>query len=277
MTPFLPSHEVVEPPAGPARRTAFLLHGIFGAGRNWRSFARAAVLRRPDTRIVLVDLRHHGDSLGAPPPNTLLACAKDLEQVAGAVGQPPEIVYGHSFGGKVALVYARHAGPKLRQLWLLDSPPGLPNPHSKAAESEAGRVLSIMRGAKLPIAHRSDLVRQFAAHGLSRRVSTWLATNLKLGEHGGYVWRFDLDRLEELLLDYWKTDGFPLLEDPPEGLGVHVVQAERSDRWSSRELQRIRALERAGKLQHHLLAGAGHWLHVDNPKLLLPLFTAVRD
>ena len=280
MKPFLPSYELVEPvePADrPATRTAFLLHGIFGSGRNWRSFARAAVERRPDTRIVLVDLRQHGESTNAPPLNTLLACARDLAQVARAVKQRPEIVYGHSFGGKVALVYAREVANDLRELWLLDSPPGLPDGSLQPAETEVGRVLSIMRAAKLPVAHRGELLHQFAAHGLSRRVSTWLATNLKLQSPGGYVWRFDLDALEELLLDYWKTDGFLLLADPPPGLKVHVVQAARSDRWKEPELRRIAALQTAGKLQHHVLVDAGHWLHVDNPKDLLPLLTGVKD
>ncbi|HSM35677.1 MAG TPA: hypothetical protein VK837_04695, partial [Longimicrobiales bacterium] len=37
----------------------YVLHGIYGAGRNWGSVARALVERRPDWGAVLVDLRGH--------------------------------------------------------------------------------------------------------------------------------------------------------------------------------------------------------------------------
>ena len=32
---------------------------------------------------------------------------------------------GHSFGGKVALLYARDVAASLRDVWVLDSPPGV--------------------------------------------------------------------------------------------------------------------------------------------------------
>src|SRR5690606_24021937 len=87
-------------------RAVFVLHGALGAGHNFRSFVRKLGERRPTFRFVLVDLRHHGASQGAPPPNTLAAAARDLSVLADSLGRVPDCVIGHSLGGKVALQYA---------------------------------------------------------------------------------------------------------------------------------------------------------------------------
>src|SRR5690606_3974496 len=94
-------------------RRLYVLHGFFGQGRNWSSFARRLVELRPDWVVVLVDLRLHGDSLDLPGPHTLAAAAEDLVGLheaaaagAGNASDPPEAgsarpaLLGHSFGGK---------------------------------------------------------------------------------------------------------------------------------------------------------------------------------
>ena len=57
------------------QRTAIMLHGLLGQARNWRTFARklleaARADGAPATRIVLPDLRCHG--------NTALRCARAM-------------------------------------------------------------------------------------------------------------------------------------------------------------------------------------------------------
>ncbi|MFG0316072.1 MAG: alpha/beta fold hydrolase [Planctomycetota bacterium JB042] len=261
---FVPHFEIVAADGAAPVRTAFVLHGIYGAGRNWRTFARDLVAEQPDWRVVLVDLRNHGRSQGAPPPQTLAACAADLVRVGEAVGGPPETVVGHSFGGKVALVYARDHGAALRRLWILDSPPGAA-PASAEDDSEAGRVLATLREVAGPVARRSDAIDALVRHGVAKGIAQWLATNLVPRDEGGYEWVFDADRLAEMLADYWRVDGWPFLSAPPSGLTVDVVRAGRSDRWTAEDVRRLEALDAAGAITAHLLPDAAHWLHVDDP------------
>eukprot|EP01018_Ginkgo_biloba_P020064 Gb_22204 [translate_table: standard] len=114
-----PQDEEEEAPPSKTRNcTAIILHGLMGSGRNWRSFARqlgsAILQQRPlhsaGWRMVLVDLRNHGRSAGLEgfdPPHDMSSAAKDVADLVKAEKWvSPDVVIGHSMGGKVALDFA---------------------------------------------------------------------------------------------------------------------------------------------------------------------------
>lgn len=257
------------------RHTAFILHGILGSARNWLSFARRFVTQVPDWRLVLVDLRNHGDSHGAPPPHTLAACADDLAALAAHLGVAPEAVIGHSFGGKVALAYAQAHGLSLRQCWVLDAVPGAANPQDIEGDThEVVDVVGALREVALPIASRAALQETLRGRGFSESFAGWMTTNLRAVESGGFTWRFTLDAVDAMLASYFETDFWPFLSALPEALSVHVVRASRSDRWRSADLARFADAQTASDVRLHVLEDAGHWLHVDNPEGLMRLLAA---
>lgn len=273
---FVPSFSIVEPPeSGGVSATAVILHGVLGSGQNFRGLAKKLAARRPDYRFVLVDLRHHGQSSGAPPPDTLSACAYDVQRLlsqldsreAGAA--PCRAVIGHSFGGKVALEFARSTGTA-QQIWVLDSNPGT---QEADGGGEIARVIAAVRSVGMPLAQRNDVVPALMGQGLSRGLATWMTTNLKRTEEG-YVWVFELQRIEALLNDYYCQDLWPFLETlraPPD---IHLVAAERSERFTELMRQRALKLSQEGHLHYHLIEDAGHWLHVDNQQAVLDLLAS---
>lgn len=264
--PWLPAHDVHG--AAPGPRTVFLLHGILGNRANWRSFARRLAAALPGGSVVTVDHRHHGDSRGAPPPDTLDACADDLAALAASLGVRPYVVVGHSFGGKVALAYAERHPDGLAQAWVLDAPPGAGDRGGE--DHEVPRVLAALRDLPLPLARRDQVVSELRARGLSQPIALWMTTNLTAVD-GGWGFRFDLDGAERLLRDYFARDGWPVLERPRTSPAIEVVRAERSDRWDPATLARFAALPPGVPTRLHLLPAAGHWLHADNPDGLLAL------
>jgi pimeloyl-ACP methyl ester carboxylesterase len=265
---FVPAHLVVEAEGAAPTRTAFVLHGILGSAKNWRTFARRMAGRWPEWRLVLVDLRNHGESAGAPPPHTLGACARDLAALSRALGAWPEAVMGHSFGGKVALVYGRDvAPPSLRHLWVLDAVPGPAGPAVDPTH-EVAQVIADLRAVGRPIASRDALVAHIRSRGYSQEIAGWMTTNLRRVE-GGFDWRFDLDAIEEMLRDYGREDLWPWLAEP--GPPVDVVRAGRSDRWTSDAIHRLEGLPR---VRVHTLPNAGHWVHIDDPEGLLDVLGA---
>ncbi|TVU36417.1 hypothetical protein EJB05_18350 [Eragrostis curvula] len=345
-TETLAFDEIQLSPEKPPTATAFVLHGLLGSGRNWRSFSRtlASELRNrapsDEWRMVLVDLRNHGRSAGIKglsPPHDMSTAAKDIADLVKARGWAwPDVVVGHSMGGKVALDFAESCSrgaygesavlPK--QLWVLDSVPG--EVKTDNSDGEVERVLQTLASLPSSLPSRkyclfcslddawsyflpdatielqiqnlticgldASLVgcseeitgyitgninpRWVVDHmlnlGFSKSLSEWIGSNLKKdNEH--VTWAFDLQAAIDMFNSYRERDYWPLLEHPPKGLEIAIVQAELSDRWDPNDVQRLKALSRreskpdAGKTSLHVLPNSGHWVHVDNPKGLLEI------
>jgi pimeloyl-ACP methyl ester carboxylesterase len=263
---FLLHHRVIESAA--AHKTAFVLHGALGSGQNFSRFAQKLARVRPEYRYVLVDLRQHGQSSGAPAPNTLAACAADLVSLGRFLNHEPEVLIGHSFGGKVALEYMRQGATALEQIWVLDSVPGA---QAEGDQTEIAAVIRAVRAIPMPVANRRDVVRHLVDHSaMSSGLAEWMATNLKR-EGEAYIWTFDLDAIEELMADYFRVDLWDVLAQPRERPEIQLVVAERSDRWTPALRQRARELPAASRVIYRELPNSGHWVHVDNPEALLQM------
>ena len=273
-----------------ATETLILAHGILGSGRNWRSFGQRLVASRPALRVVLVDLRGHGDSHGLPGPATVDACAKDLialgaflvtdtepadvtaSQVNAAAVAHTTVLVGHSFGGKVSAAAAASWPTPVRQLWVLDAPLGarpMPSPGAPL-QSEVETLVAALTRIPMPTPQRSDVATALKNQGFSAALCAWMTTNVRR-EGAGYVWRFDLDVVQQLLADYFKHDLWPAFSLPRPGTRHFVVRGDRSDRWTPADIARLAALQRAGRARDIVLENAGHWLHADNPTGLLQL------
>lgn len=238
-----------------------VLHGIYGAGRNWRSVTRALVGERPDWGGVLVDLRQHGDSTGFDPPHTLERTARDLD---GIEPGPTRAVLGHSFGGKVALIRGRDDAT-VERLWVVDS-----TPEAREPEGSAWEMLRVLRGLPDRFDDRDAVVDALADRGVDRPVALWMTSNLGR-TNDGYTWRIDFDDMEALLRDFFETDLWDVVESPRAGLEIHFIRATRSPVLDADVLSRIReAGVRTGRVFVHDVAG-GHWLNADNPDGLVDL------
>lgn len=263
-------HEVVPASGGAATRSILFLHGILGSGNNLRSMARRFLEQRPGWQAVLVDLRAHGQSLGVEGPDTVQTAAADVAQTFRALDAPVRAVVGHSFGGKVALAYARDHGDDLEAVLTLDSSPGA-RPDARGSETTL-QVVELLDGLRGPWARRDDFVDEVVAHGQSRGLAQWLAMNLD-GRPEGFVFRLDLRRIHALLDDYFTVDLWPVVERAAHAHAapaVHLVIATRSRVYSHDERLRAAQLEAVaeGFVTVDLL-DAGHWLHVEQPQEVL--------
>ena len=246
-----------------ATKILYGLHGIFGSGRNWASVMRRFVRSRPEWACRLIDLRQHGDSQGFAPPHTVAAAAQDLAELAAQNQETPAAVLGHSFGGKVALMYARAHGEALEQVWVIDS-----TPDARVPDGSAWQMLQLVRQSPREFAARNELVELLARHGIPRPTAQWMATNLEQVD-GVYRWRFDLAAIEQLLRDFFEQDLWDVLEHPPGRVQIHIVKADQSSVLSTTAIQRIQSLEH-GRVYLHIIE-SGHWVNADNPEALLHL------
>ncbi|GAV57646.1 Ribosomal_S11 domain-containing protein/Abhydrolase_6 domain-containing protein [Cephalotus follicularis] len=276
----------------PYNVTAFVLHGLLGSARNWRSFSRilASSLSNSSSplewRFVLVDLRNHGRSAeieGLNGPHDMVNAANDLANLVKFKGWDwPHVVIGHSMGGKVALQFAQscargdygHSASVPKQLWVLDSVPGeVIKP--RTGDGEVEKVLQTLQSLPSSVPSRKWLVNHMIELGFSKSLSDWIGSNLKKSGESE-TWAFHLDGAIQMFNSYRETSYWPLLEHPPEGMEIVIVRAEKSDRWDPDVNKRLESLASRGdgsegKVSIIDLPNSGHWVHVDNPKGLLDI------
>ena len=265
---------VIEVPArgdGP-ERVGFILHGILGSAKNWRSFSRRLASSYPGWRWFLVDLRNHGDSPKGASPHSLKACADDLVALATRLGVTPEVVIGHSFGGKVAMQYAVQQPVGLRCTWVLDTNPAPARTDARRISStNVVQVFRALKAVPQPLSSREELVSFLLERGFARVLADWMTTNLRRDEDG-FRWRFDLPGVGEMVDSYTETDFFEALCEAQQEGSVELVRAERTE-WPESDCARLSAMgaDMTLPFRYHILADSGHWVHVERPKELIEM------
>lgn len=239
--------------ATPSKWMMFL-HGILGSGANWRTVARRFVSARPAWGATLIDLRKHGASRGFSPPHTVSAAAGDL------TGVEANGIVGHSFGGKVALEYARsHA---LSHLFLVDSNPGA-RLDARGSEGTV-KVLEMLENLPATFPTRQAFTDHVLAQGHGLPIAQWLAMNL---DRDGEVFRFGLDvaAIRELLTDYFARDLWSVLETPSATRFV-VILGGTSNVFDAADRERLAGIaSKNANVEMHVVEGAGHWVHAEAP------------
>jgi pimeloyl-ACP methyl ester carboxylesterase len=233
--------------------------------------ARQLVKRQPEHKVLLIDLRGHGNNATIAGPHTVAAAARDVAAtVAHACGPdaptPSEptalmedgtapLVLGHSFGGKVGLAYAAaRAEPPIRT-WLFDS-----NPTITTGAGGVGDVLAILEDAARDKAYASKkaAVAALVKRGLEPATAQWLAmTTETVGD--GVRFSYDLDAVRALFDDHCQADLLPEARALDDADRLGLVIAGKAD-----------VVPRDLGLKHtYLFEESGHNVHVDAlPELL---------
>lgn len=139
-----------------------MLGGSGGGGEEGREAVRAAAERRALTSPA---------ALGAA--------------LTHSTSWPPQMLIGHSFGGKVVLSMARQFAapgtqlPRPVHVWVLDAPPGEARagggggPGSAGGADHPARLIEALAAVPLPIAGRNELIDTLTRQGFSVEVARW--------------------------------------------------------------------------------------------------------
>jgi pimeloyl-ACP methyl ester carboxylesterase len=244
-------------------RNLVMLHGIYGRGRNWQAVARAVVNARPEIACWLVDLPHHGGSGPGRHGDTVRGLATDVLEWAEHTSVPLHVVLGHSYGGKVALAMAERLRGSAIQVWVIDSTPDV-----KAPAGSAWDMLQAVRALPPRFASRDEAQAGLRAHGYEVAVAQWMTTNL-VRDGDGFRWQLDFDAMERLLLDFFATSMWPVLESPDPAHAIHILKATESNAIAADTLDRIAAA--TGPHVHLHEREGGHWIHAERPDVVTSL------
>ncbi|WP_374088414.1 alpha/beta fold hydrolase [Methylomicrobium lacus] len=244
--------ELGRPDAAPL----IILHGFFASSRNWKFIADKLA---DSHRVFLLDLRNHG----ASPHHPLMdypAMAEDVRRFMLQRGLTRASLLGHSMGGKIAMWLALNAPDVIDKLIIADIAP-------VAYSHSFEKILSALK--TLPLAALSN--RKQAEEKLAEAIPDlsyrqFLLQNLVLLD-GHYRWRVDLDIFDRSA-PY--ITAFPDAGNraPYQATALFIAGAE------SNFVKAEAVFPLFPLAQLKTLAGAGHWLHVQQPGSFL---AAVQD
>lgn len=243
---------------GNGERTVILLHGLFGLSANLGPLARE--LAR-DYRVILPDLRNHGDSFH-DERMTYPLMADDVRRLMDAFGVERASLVGHSMGGKVAMQLALSAGDRVDTLIVADIAPVDYQPHHD------GVFTALVEAGRDPLADRRMTQRILQSHIRDPAVIAFLLMNRRRREDGTWFWRFNLDAL---LANYSAILRAPEMGQAFGGTTL-FIKGELSDYVTGDHRDETRRMFPAARLK--VMAGTGHWLHAEKPSVFLRL---VRD
>ncbi|MDN3567887.1 alpha/beta fold hydrolase [Paeniroseomonas aquatica] len=236
---------VVEAGEGPP---VVLLHGLFGSGQNWGGIQRQLATRH---RVLAIDLRNHGASPRAAAMD-YPAMAADVAETMAGVTAAPAAVLGHSMGGKVAMVLALQEPQLVSRLVVADIAP-IRYPPALRAYVEAMQAITLRPGLT-----RRDADAALAETIPEPGIRAFLLQNLRLQESPP-DWRLGLAEIAAAMPG---IEGFPELPGRYAG-PVLVLAGERSGYVRPASTPGFEAL--FPDLRFATVAGAGHWLHAENP------------
>ena len=258
----------------PDARPVVLLHGGWDHGRMWDGIAPAIAAQ--GWRVVAWDARGHGDSgrlhvSGTYWPTFLL----DLAQVIQRLGAPAHVI-GHSFGGGVSLAFAAAFPDLVDRAVNLDGlgpPPEmmLVQDHAAVADQWLRDAERILTGPQREYATKADMAAK--RKGINTRLSLEWCEHLvehgtRPGPNGGWIWKSDpLFRLgspspfgDDMLLAQYRRLRCKVLS----------LTAGEPDQWAFLpEDDRERRLAAIPDVEHHSVAGAGHYIHIEQPDAVL--------
>jgi pimeloyl-ACP methyl ester carboxylesterase len=244
-------------------RVLVMLHGIYGWGRNWQTIARAVIAARPEYACWLVDLPHHGDSGAGTHGATVRGLAADLDDWLAAEGIRPDVILGHSFGGKVALASAAHRPGQALQIWVIDSTPDTREPSGSAWD-----MLRVIGSLPPRFTSREEASDALVAAGYAPGVGRWMSTNL-VRDGDAFAWRLDFGVMEELMRDFFTADLWPVVERTDPSHELHFLKASESSVVSPEVVARVEALASARVTLHQ--RDGGHWIHAESPEVVAAL------
>ena len=236
-----------------------ILHGLFGSGRNWTAFARKLA---EQYHVINIDLRNHGSSEHADSM-TYSEMAADIRQLLELCGLERASLIGHSMGGKVAMTFALYHTMLVNRLVILDiAPVAYRNNFRAILESLDALPLTELNSRK----HADDLL---AADINDTSLRLFLLTNL-VKVNGNFRWRLNLAALKNNLASIGE---FPQPHTVEPHAGPTLFLGGTDSGYLTPEHQQV-IKQYFTNAAVDYVDDAGHWLHIDQPDVVLDRITA---
>jgi len=245
-----------------------ILHGLFGSSDNWISVARSLA---ESFTVYLPDQRNHGQSPHSPV-HDYGSMKDDLGQLADDLDLEKFFLAGHSMGGRAAMLYALEFPERLNGLLVADISPFRNKKNYNDDREKYLGILNFMLNADLSVMTSRSAVESLMKSAVNQqKTRDLIMKNLKRRHDNSFSWKLNpqalLDNLERIM------DG--IIDDDTEapsitGFPVFFLRGGLSSFIGESDFPGIMRLFPGAELI--TVAGAGHWLHSDNPEAVAKCF-----
>ncbi|MFQ5568487.1 MAG: alpha/beta fold hydrolase [Rhodothermales bacterium] len=232
-------------------RPLIILHGLLGAGGNWHTLSNKAF--GPHFEVFAVDQRNHGRS----PHSEVFDYPAMVDDLAAFMHEhhlASTHLLGHSMGGKTAIHFALTHPERVEALIVVDMAPRAYPPRHRD-------IFDALRALDL----RAYPSRRAIDAALAERIPSYpvrqlLLKNLAYDGENGYTWRINLDAI------YRNYDRVNTALEPGRSFDgpTLFIRGGDSDYVTDADVPLLTAW--FPKAEVVTIAGAGHWVHADQPQ-----------
>lgn len=244
--------------------TLIIVHGLYGSSDNWFSIGKKL---SENFEVFLIDQRNHGQSPHADQ-HTYELMKGDLLEFMDGQGIGKAILIGHSMGGKTVMHLAINHPERVNSLIVIDIAPKsyMELADSSAQTADHKHIMAAMLNVDFSrVKSRKDVDQMMSGTIRSAKVRGFLLKNLQRNTDHSYSWQINVGTIirelpsimEEIGKDHHGITGFPVL----------FIRGENSDYILDEDIPGIKKLFPFADLV--TISGAGHWLHVEKPGLLV--------
>jgi esterase len=253
---------------GEAGPPLLIVHGLYGSSDNWVSIARDLADR---FEVYVMDQRNHGQS-----PHSDIhdypSMREDLRELMDSQGIKRAVLIGHSMGGKTVMSFAEAWPERVQALISVDiAPKSYRNLAlaSRTAPNHTNLIDAMMKLDLSRIESREDADHALATSIGSERVRSFLLKSLRREQDGSFSWRINLEAIannleaifegmdREAIAARGGITGFPAL----------FISGGNSEYIRVTDQQAIREIFPTAEFV--TIPGAGHWVHAEQPELLV--------
>ena len=236
------------------KRTPLLIaHGLFGSRKNWRSIAKK--LSEIGTRVIVVDMRNHGNSFWENT-SSYEDMATDLHEIANQFGGQINIL-GHSMGGKAAMALALMFPKTIVNLVVVDiAPVKYQHDHANYISAMESLDLSSVKSRREVDSRLSEKIPE-------KEVRALLIQSLEIDSSRGVKWSLNLKALKKNLVHIMDFPDFSEVNTSP----TLFIRGCKSNYVKDEYFTIIR--HRFPNSHIVSISDAGHWLHVEKQEIFL--------
>jgi len=226
-----------------------ILHGYFGMGDNWKTFATHL---SENYQVHLIDLRNHGRSFHDDEFNYDVMVEDVLTYIKHYKFKQVTVL-GHSMGGKIAMLLAVTYPEVIKRLIVADIAPKYYPPHHQEILEGLNSVDFNKQKTRKEV---EQVLQQYIADAATRQ---FLLRNVYWQSKEKLAFRFNLKSLTENSNEV--GEGLPSFTEY--NGPVLFLKGGNSGYISKQDVPLIKAHFPNAKLM--TVKNSGHWLHVENP------------